>query len=395
MLTLLALLAAQPPAALPPAPQPPARPAAPPAGLPGQPEVQKAEDLYPQPDPAVVLPHPEQTLKVGPRSLAVRPAGGGYVLYAGTVPLRDFGPDRQAADAALRAVRDLPQTTDLGTLGGSRPVADYALAGGRASGFGLTAGLGRTIDLPTVRAEPVRGAWLVRDDLGLLLNCGPDRATAEQAAAVCKRYGFNRLVRVGGDARPSYQLLCAAPTVNAPKPPPEARLAAALQEQTLTRTGVPLPGGGFAGERVVLDPRLVEARRERGDWVLAHGPEVLARFGGDDAAAREAARMVKEQRLTEFCTVGGLTFLLSNGRPQARVPGSARATPLRADALKVVPLDGRWAVVEGGRPLGVAGSEAEAKEMLAVIAAYKFDTAARLGVSPRAGLTVLARTGGR
>ena len=291
MLTLLALLAAA---------QPPGKPALPDG-------VQKAEDAYPPADPTVRLPLPEQLLKTGLRSFSIRPAGGGFTLYAGTVPLREFGADRVAADQALRAVQSLELLTDWGSLG-SRTPFDYALANGRAAPAPTGRILGaRVIDLKGIRAEGVRGTWLVRDDFGVLANCGPDPAAAEQAAAVCKRYGFNRLLVIGPADAPAFRLLFATPASNQPEPQVDP-FAATLQNNTLTRTGVPIPGGGYAGERVVLDLKKIEARRERADWVLAHGVEVLARFGGDDNGDREAVRLITEARLTEFCTVGGLTF---------------------------------------------------------------------------------------
>ena len=382
MVTLLALLSlAQPPAT---AATPPPKP----AGLP------KPDDLYPPADPTVKLPHPERLLKAGLRSFSVRPAGGTYALYAGTTPVRDFGPDRTAANDALRAVQGLDQLTDWGTVAGKTPL-DYALAAGRAAPAPVGRHQGaRSVDLKSVRAEGVRGAWLVRDDFGLLVNCGPDEAAAEQAAAVCRRYGFNRLLAVGAADAPAARLLFAAP-VGKHDAATADPFAALMQNHTLTRTGVPIPGGGFAGERLVLDPRKVEARRDRADWVLAHGRDVLAHFGGDDNGAREAARMVADARLTEFCTVGGLTFFLANGRPPARVPFAARGVPFAPALLQAVAADGGWAVAAGGRVLFPAASEAEAKQMLGVVRAFQFDTVCHVGANPRAGLTFLARTGGR
>lgn len=384
MIPLLLLAFAQPPVKPVPTPVSPTKP----DGIPA------AEDVYPTGDPTIRLPLPEQMLKVGLRSFAVRPTGGGYVLYAGTVPVREFGADRVTADDALRAVQGLEALTDWGTTGGRAPF-DYALAYGRAAPAPHGRHVGaRFIDLKSIRAEGVRGAWLVRDDFGLLANCGSDTALAEQAVAVCKRYGFNRLLTIGRGDPPAQRLLFAAPVTTQPEATVDP-FATALQNQSLTRTGIPVPGGGYVGERVVIDPRKVEARRERADWVLIHGREVLARFGGDDNGAREAARMVSELRLTEWCTVGGLTFFLSNGQPPSRVPFATRSLPFEPSLLQAVPLDGRWAVAAGGRVLFPAASEAEAKQAIGVIQAFRFDTFCQVGANPRAGLRFLVRTSGR
>ena len=371
MLTLLLLSLAQPPALAP-----------------------AADDLYPPADPTVKLPQPESLLRANLRSFAVRPAGGGFTLVAGTVPLREFGADRQTADDALRAVQGLLKLTDWGTVPGKVPL-DYALADGRAApAHPQYRHLGaRTIDLRSIRAEGVRGTWVLRDDFGILTNFGPDPAPAEQAAAVCRRYGFNRLLAVGGADRPALRLLFAAQLSSDGKELKADPFAATFQNQTLDRSGVPVPGGGYAGERLTFDPRKLEVRKDRADWVLALGREVLARFGGDDTAAREAARMAVDNQLTEYCTVGGLTFFLSHGKPQTRVPFTARSVPFAADQLQATPQDGRWAVTAGGRAIAAAASEAEAKQMLGVIKAFRFDTACQLGA--KGGLRFLARTGGR
>ena len=251
------------------------------------------------------------------------------------------------------------------------------------------------VDLKTLRPEPVRGAWVVRDGANILLNFGPNRADAEQAAAVAKRYGFNRVGYVGSPA-PSSAYFFTGPTVDA-KPAANdafAALAAASQEASLTRTGVDVPGLGYVGERVAIDPRRAEVRKDRGEWVLASGPDVLARFGYSELTARDALRVVQDGRFTDFCRVGGLTFFLAGGQPPTRVPFAAQGTHFDPAHLQVRELTGAWGVYEAnGRRVLLAASKDEAELQLRVVRGYHFDQVCQVGTSPKASLRFLAKTG--
>ena len=77
------------------------------------------------------------------------------------------------------------------------------------------------------------------------------------------------------------------------------------------------------------------------------------------------------------------------------MPFTARSVGFTPEQLQVMPLDGKWAVAAGGRTLFPATSEAEAKQMIEVIRAFRFDTFSQIGTNPRTGLRFLARTGAR
>jgi hypothetical protein len=350
----------------------------------------------PKPDPSVVLPRPEQLAKIDAGLLVVRFQGGGSQLWCGPALVRDFGTDGRAAQDTVTVLRAL-RPTEWGGIGSPRPVVEYGLRNGEPTAWNDLQRYGTPIDLKTVRAEPVRGAWVVRDEANIHLNFGPHRADAEQAAAVARRHGFNRVGRVGlpgtvltffyldpnaGDGKPG--------TVDA-----FVELTKASQEANLVRTAVDVPGIGLVGERLQLDPRQLDARKDRGEWVLANGPDVLARFGYSEMAARDALRVVKEARLTEFCRVGGVTFFLSHGQPPTRISYAAlgvRFDPDRLSAREIGP--GQWGVSEGpGRVLFPAASRDEAEMAVKVIRAYKFDQVCQVGASPKASLRFLAKTG--
>lgn len=355
---------------------------------------QSGEIPFPPQDPSVRTPLKEKFTPIDTTSLFIRPANENWQLFAGTTVLREFGRSQPDADEAKRILRELRATVwaDIGFL---RPVVGYGLAGGKTSLSVPTPRRWEPLDLRTVRAEEVRGAWVLRDDGNLMLNFGREKADAEQAVAVCRKYGFNRVALVG-HPEPSLAVLYAAPIDTAGLTPAAASaLVRAAQEQALSRTGIAVPGLGFVGERIVIDARQIEVRKVRADYVLAHGADVLAKFGPNEWAAQDALRVVKEGRFTEFCRLGELTFFLVNGKAPTRVPFSVQGTRFNPTGLKVQAIDGKWGVFDAGRSVASAASKEEAEQVVRVIQAYQFDQVCRVGPSPRAALTFLAKTGGR
>lgn len=393
--TLAALLVAPALLAQQPLPQHPAVGPTPPQPLP--PAVMQ---LSPGPvEPEARLPRAEEWQAIDPRTVRVIRANGSWQVYTGGALFRDYGNDPADANEVAKVLRDL-HVTRWTTIGTGRTVVEYGLS---IDEFGRAVvppvvGLPRQtvpIDLRTVRAEQVRGAWCLRDDANILLNFGPHKADAAQAAGVVRKYGFNRL-GAAGRAEPVLTYFFAQPDMTAAAPPAgvSAGLSAAAQEMALTRTGIEVPGVGYVGEKVAIDPRGVEARRERGEWVVAAGREVLGRFGASEWAARDAVRVVQECRFTEFCRFGtaGVTFFLADGQAPRQVPYFAQGARFNPAGLRVREMAGKWWVYDGGgRALLPAGSADEAGQLVALVKAYGFDQLCQVGTSPRASLKFLAK----
>ena len=337
------------------------------------------------------LPYPENLTPIDAGLLVARRTATGWQVALGPRVFRELGEDEAGAKDVVRILREL-RPTDWCAIGTGRPVVEYGLQNGRAptvGGFprGVTA-----IDLKTVRVDAVRGVWVVRDDAAIHFNCGLHRPDAEQTVAVIRRYGFNRVGVVGSNpAAPALTYLYAALDGDGGVVPAGHPLATAVQEQSLTRTGIPVPGVGYFGEMVRIDPRQVAARRDGYEWVVASGTEVLARFGPAEFTAREAARVVQEGRFTEFCRAGGQTFFLANGKAPTRVPFSAVGRRFDPSGLRAGPYGTRWAVTENGRQLFDAADQAEAEGLVRLVRHYGFDTVCQVGSPPRAGMSFLAK----
>jgi hypothetical protein len=173
---------------------------------------------------------------------------------------------------------------------------------------------------------------------------------------------------------------------------PVDALTAAAQEQSLSRTGIPVPGVGYFGVSMKIDPKKVEARREGFEWVVAHGSDIIARFGVAEFTAREAVQVIRDGRFNEFCTAGGVTFFLVNGKAPTRVPFSVQGRRYHLDALKVHRLGDRWAVTESGRHLFDVPNEQEGESLVRLLKHFQFDQVCQVGSSPRASLKFLARS---
>ena len=363
----------------------------------------------------VPLPHQEQKMPFNSLDVSVKRVVGGWQVWAGQKVLRDLGDSENNARDLARVLRDMRPTEWVTIGGGAKPIVEYGLTNGRPAataaapdpkagdpnagsgvvpgGFsgpavtGAGAKVVLPIDLRTARLEPIRGVWCVRDDDTLLFNFGPDKAGAEQAIAVIRKYGFNRVGLVGDVKQPAMSYLFVSLEADRPKVA-GGQLLVNAQIDALTRTGIPVPGVGYTGEMIKIDPRKVEARKDGFEWVVASGSEVLGRFGPTEWAAREAARTVQDGRFTEYCRLGGtsgVTFFLRDGKAPTRAPFNAHGRSFDLTSLKVQEVNGKWAVTEGNRPLFDVSGQQEGEIVVRVLKAYGFDQLAHLSSGGAAG----------
>ncbi len=400
-----------PPGLLPPNFQIPNTPApgalTPPPGFPAVPK---------QPGSEIPLPHAEQKLALSAMDVSVKRVVGGWEVWAGQKVLRNTGDNEGIARDVARVLREL-RPTEWVAIGGTKPVIEYGLTNGRpaiagvqhdpkdnnagtvaqAGGPGAAAGAAakfvQQIDIRTTRVEAIRGVWCVRDDSNILLNFGTDRAGADQASAVIQKYGFNRVGVVGTPTQPAMSYLFVS--LDQPKANAGGAMLLNSQIDSLARTGIPIPGVGFTGEMVKIDPRKVEVRKDGPEWVVAFGPEVLGRFGPTEWAAREAARTVQDSKFTEFCKLGGasnLTFFLANGKAPTRAPYNTQGRNFDNTALKVQQINQKWAVTDAGKQLFEVGSEREGETIVRVLKAYGFDQTAHMTAGgAKGGITFLVK----
>jgi hypothetical protein len=81
------------------------------------------------------------------------------------------------------------------------------------------------------------------------------------------------------------------------------------------------PKGKVSGEKyVTFEPQVLKAERVANEWKLLDGKSPLFSFGPDEAAARQALRVIKYYGFNAKCAVGGdkgLIFLCTLPKAQA------------------------------------------------------------------------------
>jgi hypothetical protein len=351
--------------------------------------------------PEVALPQKEIIARIDANALSVRRVSERWTVTNGSSTVRDFGTARDDADEFVRVVREL-RPTEWGSVGTARVVVEYALTNGTAAVPSFSPKTSVTIDTATLRTEQVRGVHVVRDDQNILLNFGSAKEDAAQAVAVIRKYKFNRLGQVGpagsGVTFLFMQELPATNKAQAAKPQLNAayaQLAAAMEESKLTRTGIEV-GNAAVGEKVAIDAKAVELKRDKADWKLMHGTDVLANFGPSEWTGRDALKLVQDMRFTEFCRFNAdVTFFLKDGVAPTRVPFAAQASRFDRDSLKVKSGSaGKYALYEGnGRQVFACDTEKEAEQLLKVIQQYGFDTTCQVGLGAKTSLKFLAKSG--
>jgi len=369
---------------------PPSRPL-PPSLAPSAPVVPETpQDLRPIRTEAA-LPSAEQKFPIDPVTLSLRRLGDSWQIWAGQKLLRSFGNSEVDAREALRVMRGL-KAYEWASIGVPTPLLEYGLRDGKAT---VVMGIGRAslpIDLRSVRAEKVKGVWVLRDAENLLLNFGTHNAEAEQAAAVVQKYGFDRIGYIG-TGTPVMAYLFVAPQGEQPLKLGFGELGRQVQIEALARTGIPIPGLGFVGEMVRIDFRKVEVRRDGHEWVLAHGPDVLGRFGAGEWQARDALRVVQDGHFTDWCKFGtpGVTFFLASGKAPTRASFASVARQFGESELQVRQFNNKWWVLASSRPLFEVASAAEGEDLIRLLKHFGFNQICQTGNSPRASMTFLAK----
>lgn len=365
----------------------------PPAARPSMPALPDGSVL-PLPRAETPLPKAEDKFPVDPAVLTAKKVNGVWQIWGGSQAIRTVGPDEIGAKDVVRLLQD-QKPTEWASIGSPRPVVEYGLVNGRPPVHnGLPRGV-IPIDLRTVRLDPIKGVWCVCDDSNILFNFGLNKADAEQAVAVIRRYGFNRIGLLGDVTSPAMTYFFVAVEPDGAKPPARNPLAVAFQEQNLARTGIAVPGVGYFGEMLKIEWRKAEVRREGSDWVVANGSEVIGRFGQDQSAARDALRVIQDGQFSELGRPGppGILFFLANGQAPNRVPLFVQGRRFDAAGLKVMNYGTRWALTDRGRHLLDLNSAEEGEAMIKLIKFYNFDQICHVGNSARDRMTFLSRGG--
>jgi hypothetical protein len=320
---------------------------------------------------------------------------GRWQLRTATEMLKNFGTDRTAAFEAARVIKDL-RINQMGTVAGAQPDFEYWLIDGKAPRGANVRLTIVPISARTIRAESVGGSWVVTDGAKGLYDFGNDADAAKRAATIFAKYGFNQ-IGVVGSPRPAmlYPLLDPR-QASADKAAPLPASMPLSVASDVSRTSLLLPGNGYAGPKFAFDiKRLDVARSPKGEWTLTHSGDAIARFGGSEATARSAMKVLQDAKPTEMARIGdaGIPLFLLEGQAIHGEPLSVTKTPFRADRLKIQKLRDTFWLFDDTRPLLEVGSQSDAETMLRVIRVYDLKVLCMFGRPESGGLRLF--TAGR
>jgi hypothetical protein len=170
-------------------------------------------------------------------------------------------------------------------------------------------------------------------------------------------------------------------------PRPRAELLPPTQE----------PVAETGANELLLDWRHTQVRCEAGHWILANAERVLADFGGDECAARDAFTTAGMYRFTEKIEIGNPaifhTYLVNGKAPRPLMYGAAASgVYFHRETLAVRPLGRIWAIADGEKPIFSFVQESDARSVLDLIQRLQADKLCRIGGAETGGLTFFVRT---
>jgi hypothetical protein len=336
-----------------------------------------------------------------PLSTDVKRVDGRWVLLVDGAVLKDFGPREADAREALAIIRGL-RLNQHGTIG-TPPVMEYWLVDGHAPFTSETNPLKLVeLDLNTLQVEEGDGQWRLRDKQRLLFAFGRNRADAYLALDVVRHYGFTQLGHVGPFVPTMLYFLGSpsdqgrAPLMPPPQPTgPTQHAAAQPGAGKVPTSSVPDRANGLT-EHFRFDYRQAEVRRDKNEWKLVCGNQVLANFGTNQMDARLAWNTLQYYRFSEQCLIGrpapAFSYFLVGGQPARGLKFGIPVEPFRPEAVVVRELGQGWAVSAGEQPLVDFERLADARELAEAIQRHRFDHLCRIGNTPGYGMTFFVRT---
>jgi hypothetical protein len=337
--------------------------------------------------PVIAAPPVDALVSFDPGQVELRRVNDRWQIWSAGKFLKDVGTLEHDAREVLDRIRQL-QLDQLGTIGTRQPVMEYWLSRQQAPRGLVPIHQTMPLDRETLRVEQVHGQWCLRDARNLWFNFGIHEADARQALEVIERWDFGRIGYVG-HPQPVMIYFLNGTTSGQAKPPQLAAgisfgLFHLLGVRQLTPPNLAQLDAVKGEERLPLDWRRVELKRDGLKWTLTCGSECLADFGFDESAARDALRAFQFYRFTEQCRIGRsespLVYYLVNGQAPVGIRLGISSFRFRPDELTVRRVNDLWMICEGDRPLLRGGStEGEARQAILAIQRYRFDHLCRIG----------------
>ena len=128
-------------------------------------------------------------MEFDPAAVRLREVSGRWKLVEGSRWLFDFGPDRAAAQQALRVI-DRYRLNHSCFVGRPDPAFTYLLAKGGAPTGPMAGEDCVAFDPQALRVSKIGNRWKIVDGRRWLFDFGPEETEARRALATIRRYGF-------------------------------------------------------------------------------------------------------------------------------------------------------------------------------------------------------------
>jgi len=178
------------------------------------------------------------------------------------------------------AAGSLKPTTWVGPIGPmwqGEPGLQTGWGGGARSGQAVTPHEECTVvDTTNARAVKERGTWSVKAGGKVLVSTGTDEKAAQLAEAAFHHYRFDRLCRSGGPWKPYW------------------RSATGFAEDRM--------GGSYC---LPIHPMTAHLVRSKNSWNIVDGATTLVELGPYKPQAEAMLGMIRTNRLTGACSIGG------------------------------------------------------------------------------------------
>ena len=394
------------------------------------PEAQRATpETEAQPGSSVAITLSEKLDSFDERSVELRWAQG-WQLWAGNLFLKDFGKKEQEARMALNLIRDLHLDT-RGRLGAPQTVAEYWLAAGNAPHAAPEGAHTLAFDAASLSVVQVNGQWMLRERRRALLSFGANEAEARRALAIFEHYHFNRCGYVG-EPTPSFMYFLSSSgdlqqkmIASEPSRLPDAldknakpihisnggaKSSDDKQSEMDPRSGSQLlppgrqliqvsniPGQATPPDQIPFNWQGARLHQIGDSWELAAQDLTIARFGLDEATAKEALATVRHYHFTQLCQVGGsdpcFSYLLVNGRMPRELRFGMANIAFHSDRVHVRKTGSGFVVEEDGICIHDFGPrEDAARSLCEFIRSSNPDHLCWIGPDPVHGMAFFVRS---
>ena len=135
---------------------------------------------------------------------------------------------------------------------------------------------------------------------------------------------------------------------------------------------------------VSFNPATATVANMQNNWLIVDGNHSMFSFGANQAEARQALAIIKHYGMNQSCFVGrpgpSFTYMLVSGRAPSGSMAGEDCLSFNTASASVAFINNDWKIVDGSHWMFSFGAnQAEARQALAVIKKYNFNSSCFVG----------------